>query len=537
MDKLSPEIVDLIVSFLSNDELPDIATVSRMFQRSVEMRTFKKIIIRTEGAGIHEFERIWRLERRPVLRNLIIDLAVQKSYCEDLPMPKKHSRVDTTATLAPLRRLWDFLSSAWAETALERRNVTLTLTNSGRCDPPRQVRLERPRPDNVQYPPLSAIDLIADAEDLPALPFVRSFELKPGWYYWHPRMGVILASSMPNLESVWWQLDNAGPCQWGHYYSIDKQCRDELVQVIKAKRLPSSVKDFRFHLKRPIILLPTHALPRLIEIGKPDPLSHAMRELTRHCDQIHLSGSFGPSLFDPPNAGPAEQLCWQSTTRLLVEMAIYYPDGSWLLQTEGSNHFDLNLDECVLDCTQLPPGYGDTKEERVAAFEYFNDHLQLMETGCGYEPRYTLVPDNEKLNILLVAFARCCARMPALEVAQVELNVKSMFQLRYGVYSDDFPFAVACVAPFCRPSWEGGEKYLSSSWTVLLQVHDWRPTSATITELEYIGVVKDGQPSIISYIEVFQWEHADSQESFKRHQHSRRLPRRLPRQRPRQYTQ
>ncbi|KAI1740281.1 hypothetical protein F4680DRAFT_419036 [Xylaria scruposa] len=229
-----------------------------------------------------------------------------------------------------------------------------------------------------------------------------------------------------------------------------------------------------------------------------------MRELTRHCKHIFLSGSFGPSLFEPPmSVSVAEaQPCWQSTTRLFVNMFAYYPDGSWLF-TPHEPFDSINLHEGMINCTQLPPGCGNTKEEREAAFKYFQDHPETMknirtmdETNpmSIFPLRFAGVPDHEKLNTLLLAFARCCARMPALKVAQI--NLVDYLGLTLG-WNGSEGFAVACVAPLCRPTWEVGEL---SSWTVFLRLGNWRPTSATITELEYIGIVKDGQPSTISYI-------------------------------------
>ncbi|KAI0548365.1 hypothetical protein F4679DRAFT_596793 [Xylaria curta] len=501
MDELSQELVDHIVFFASvfSVELSRLATVSRMFQRLVERLSFSYLSIKATDAEIDEFKRIWNPRRRLLLRVLSVNVPVRHPPCNDIPnTANKYIQVDVRATMAPLLRLWNFLSSAWDEMALEEGNVTLELL---------LIHSANWEEHGLLFLP---IDLTADAEGFQPLPFVRKFSFESDPYYWHPRMLVALASRMPNLEGIYGDFECAEQ-GWGRYYSIDKQCLSELVQIIKVKCLPSSVKNFVCHLKTPTIFTIAQLLPRLIEHNTPDPVGLAMRELTRHCDNISISGSFGPSLFEPPmSVLVAEaQPCWQSTTRLRVKMSVYYPDGSWLFRPREPFN-SINLHEGMINCTQLPPGYGNTKEEREAAFKYFQDHPETMDLEhtdytIGSHLRFDAVPDDEKLNTLLVAFARCCARMPALKVARI-----SLIELLNNALSWDWPikgFAVVCVAPFSRKLWEVEELYRrsleveeSSSWTVLLRIGNWRPTSATIAELEYIGTVKGGQPSTVSYI-------------------------------------
>ncbi|RYC57615.1 hypothetical protein CHU98_g8600 [Xylaria longipes] len=492
MDNLPQEIVDHIVSFIPRKShethkpesylLPPLATVSRKFQKAVERRTFENILISTRDTRIDEFERIWSPQRRPSLRTLGIELLVCCCRPEDLRKLDQYRRqVDIEATMA-LRRLWNFLSSAWSEISLDGGNVQLTLATRAADDPA-----------DVKYGSCLPLNLTADVGSFPALPFIRSVRIVPGFCHWHPRVPMVLTSSLPNLENVQWILASAYD-DWGCCYSIDKQCRNGLVQSIQAGRLPSSVKYFSASLKQPTLYQPDQMLPRFIENNMPDPLSLAMRDLTRHCDEIDLRGSFSPTLFDPPRPGRAaeEQPCWQSTTKLKVNMALDYPDGSRLFQTQ-TPAFNIYLPEGLINCNQLLPGYGDTKEERETASKYFNDYPKAKEYLDHYPGNsFTFIPDDEKLNTLFTAFARCCARMPALKKAVVQLNGFN-YLWRPNVDNDNWPFMVSCVAPF--PNVDGS----STPWSVNLCVGNWRPTRATITKMEKIGEEKDGRTSTIRF--------------------------------------
>ncbi|KAI3339488.1 hypothetical protein F4824DRAFT_455510 [Ustulina deusta] len=456
MDKLPPEIFEHIISLIPRpvgghtlpDALPMLATVSRRFQQAIERRTFYKLGIETNDAELSEFERILGPERRSHVRFLSITLpepprpsnatteggnesgSGSESRYETNQDRQAHREVLT----APLRRLWNFIST-WDESAS--KGIYLSLDTDLPPDVP---------PEGYVHQPFifSLLDLTADAERFPALPCIRQFNFGSHSRYWNPRVAMVLTSRMPKLERAEW-LDQA-QYDWCRYYSIDKKYRDELVQSIQVMRLPSSLKKFSCQLKAPYYdYNHTQVLPRFIEDGAHDPVSCAIRELTRHCTDISLEGPFHPSLFDPPSSGPAveEQPCWQYTTILSVKVLPCSPDGRWLFRPQVSQ---LHLPEGLIDCTQLPPGYADTEEGREEAEDYYDDHEQIIMPPKTYEySKLTLVPDDEKLNAMIVAFARCCARMPALETAAVWFEDNS----------EDFPYQVTFIAAFYRvPVWD-----------------------------------------------------------------------------------
>ncbi|KAI0185695.1 hypothetical protein EV127DRAFT_195972 [Xylaria flabelliformis] len=505
MDTLSPETFEYIMSLIPREisekdipkwdrhtlpGIPGLATVSRRFQRAIERRTFHWLHIEASDTGISEFESILSSEeRRSHIRQLLINLPVpprpskatteneseSESEIESQYETNQDRQAHKEVLTAPLRRLWNFLGT-WNEGGIYLR--------LGTDLPPDVPWKDRPFA-------FSLLDLTADVESFPALPCISEFSFGSHSRHWNPRVALVLTSKMPNLERAEWL--NEALYDWGRYYSIDKIYRDELVRSIQTKHLPSSLKKFSCQLKVPSYdNNHTQPLPRFIEDGAYDPVSCAIRQLTRLCTDISLEGPFHPSLFDPAGFEPAveEPPCWQHTTELNVKVLPCSPDGSWLLRPQVSQS---HLPEGLTDCTQLPPGYADTEEGREEAENYCDDHEDIVMPPKIYEySALALVPDDEKLNAMIVAFARCCARMPTLKIADV----------RFEDNGHDFPYQISFIAAFYRvPYWDTDMANSADSCRIYLHFNDWRPADATIAELKNVGVEKYGQPSTIAYLD------------------------------------
>ncbi|KAJ8106111.1 hypothetical protein ONZ43_g7173 [Nemania bipapillata] len=508
MDTLSQEIIDNIVSFIPQrvgeedvpawkrrglpPALPALATVSRRFQKAVEWRTFKELHIKTSDVELDEFESILLPIRRNYLRHLHVNLLVSPSPSEpddgreNYYETDRDRQADRKASTAQLRRLWNFLGS-WSQNSPSSQrvpNVSFTLRTA-----PQDVYGK----NGYGLPPFafSLLDLTDDVESFPALPLVHSFKTPNTVRIWNPRVLVALASKMPKAEQIAWVLDECDD-DWGRYYSIDKQYRDGIVQAIQAMRLPASVKDFFCSLKKPSYSEPGQELPKFIKKGAHDPVSCAMRELTRHCVKVSLKGSFHPSLFDPPISGPVAS-CWQQTTNLRVEMALCSPDGSWLFQPQSLVQ-GVDLPEGLLDCTQLPPGYAETEEENEEAIDYFEDWQSVIFPPRKIEyNRVELIPNDEKLNALLVAFARGCAKMPVLEIAIVHIEYEN---------DDNWPFQIICVAASHRLGyWEEAMDVNPNTWRFYLHTNEWQPTKATLAVLKEVGEERNGEPSTVCFLQ------------------------------------
>ncbi|KAI1299858.1 hypothetical protein F5Y03DRAFT_408580 [Xylaria venustula] len=503
MDKLPAEVLQHIVSFIPrwtvgpvirHSVLPALATVSRRFQSAIERCTFEHLRIIVTDEQIRALQQTMNPERILHLRGLTITLMDPARQAKATTTRRFETDQDRQAEreilTTPLRQLWNLLRT-WDKNDSKSFYLELSATNS------------HPTPDEHFSSPMwttrvyafSMLDLAEDMENFPALPFITRFQLSSFSRYWNPRVAMVLASKMPNLEKLEWGLDEA-EFGWGRYYSIDKQYRDNLVHSTKTMGLPQSLRSFACTLKRPGYNRQfdneDHSLPRFIERGSPDPMSLAMRDLTRNCTDIRLSGSFLPALFHPLSSipGAEEQPCWQHAKRLNIMIFPCSPDGSWLMRQRLQPTIEVDVPEHLLDCTQLPPGYADTEEGCQQAQTFYNDHLErvIRTTDEYYAP--PLFPDDENMNAMMVAFARCCARMPALEYAIVDFD-----------YYQPSGYQMICVAAHHRlPDFKVDKEGPLDRCRIYLHFNDWRPEDATINEFEQVGVKKDGKPSSIFFV-------------------------------------
>jgi hypothetical protein len=502
MDELPQEIIDNIVSFVpqrvgvswvidchGRDMRPSLlsplATLSRKFQRAVEKCTFKSLWIEVSNPQLDEFERIVSAERWANVLHLKAQLVL---VVPPLPVdiftahgglgtfgPESNEdgmlrfgpeyetmsvrQADKEASTALLRRLWDRIATLSRQLGHDEANLGLELINDFTIRP---VHHPAFRDRNTAYG-FSLQDLTDDIKDFPILHQVHGFTFANMARYWNPRVGAILASKMPNLKSTLWLLSECPP-QWGRYYSLDKQYRDGLVEgAAVVGTLPHKLRKFNCRLKHPAYDCPQQ-LPRFVNNGSVlDPVSCALRRLTKDCEEITLKGSFMPCLFDPPPSPTStetaageqqgeEEPVWQRTRILHVIMELGRPDGIWHF-SPGEN--EINVPDALLDCRQLPPGYRTSPATfNIGGHKYEvdvekNDYDYLIEdmhmvAPLRFFPRPVFLPsptidDDESgtLSALLVAFARCCARMPALEIAILEVRAHEI-----RLYQPDFDLDV-----------------------------------------------------------------------------------------------
>ncbi|KAI3317819.1 hypothetical protein HD806DRAFT_513835 [Xylariaceae sp. AK1471] len=524
MDKWPQEIYDHVVSFLEKRvgeadvpvwehhtlpfALPAVAAVSRKFQYAVERRTFDYLNKKVSDTEIEKFEQILTPRRRYILRELMVTILLPTYPRESYGKfeTDEDRQANNAAATATLRRLFEFIRSCDADTPDDEVIPSLHLRIDGVFSLTDKRSKLLTKDEIVQFglwPDLhdlryrfSLLNMTSDGTGLPTLPCVRHFTLAQGPRYWSPAVAALLTSKMPNVQTVRWNLELPRE-DWGLYYSLDKIYRNELVTGIRSIKLPKSIKTFDCKIA-PLIFRDKHQkLPEFIEPGTDDPVGLALRESTKHCMGVELSGSLGPSVFDASidTQRANGELCWQNTTDLRVMVHMCSPDGTWLFDVESEDPFeDDNAEEVLGALDHLPPGYGATDEAREEAEEYFDDHRDfLLEVSEDDHDRSSRsVPNDDKMNAFLTAFARRCSLMPALQVATLEAEYDN---------PDSWPFQVSCAAPGEPFSdWDTEFADGTDSWRVYLHVHDWRPTEATLDAFKAIGKGRDGQEPTICFL-------------------------------------
>ncbi|KAI1812189.1 hypothetical protein GGS20DRAFT_559035 [Poronia punctata] len=504
MDSWPQEVYDKIGSFLDHAvgeapfALPAIATVSTRFQHAVERRTFRNICKSISLSELETFEQIMTPRRGQNLRRLEV-IVVLPSYPKDesgLFETDKDRRANDAAATEIIRRLFKCIRSFDDEKALDHeRRPLLELDITGPLSLPDQ------RNPYVLRSRFSFLNLISDGEDFPTVPRVVKFSIDNNGLgrHWSPAVAPLLTSKLTNVKTVEWSLDNSEK-DWGLYYSLDKIYRDDLVRGIRSTKLPKSVQDFRCVVASPTLMSPQQVLPKFTEAGIDDPVGLALRELTKNCRKVELGGFLAKSTFETSrNTQDADvESCWQNTTHLRIMLPKYgcSPDGTYLFDVgDVDQDADDYEEEVRAALNHLPPGYSVTEEEREAAEEFFDDHLDFLlgEEDDEVDGPMRNIPNNQKMNATLTAFAHRCSLMPALEEAVLEVFYDS---------EEEWPFQVWCFAPHTLGhfNWDKNFKAGIDSWRVYFHVDEWRPTAATLDAFVAIPGKRDGGESIISFL-------------------------------------
>ncbi|KAI0595744.1 hypothetical protein F4775DRAFT_347129 [Biscogniauxia sp. FL1348] len=527
MDNWPQEIYDHIVSFAERRvgeadvpvwehhhlplAYPAIATVSRKFQVAVERFTFRRLRIHTTDPELDALERNLTSRRRGALRNLSLTIVLPSyppaAYTEfETDRDRSANNEAVTATLARVFRIL-----AAGDHQDSSATPALDLEIAGAYSPPdrRQSPALPPspspdgqfgiRPDLYgQRYAFSLLDLTPDVVDFPPLPCVRSFNISHETRTWNPRVAVLLTAKMVNAVRTDWDLSYITN-SWGRYFRIDQLYRDGLVEGIKSSTLPARTTNFHCALKSPQASN-VETLPRFTATESHDPVSCALRHLTRNCTQVSVAGPIHFSFFDPPAGVPGgDALCWQRLTELRVKVDMRGPDGSWLFRLEDNDAAAAaaaaDASDSMTELQQLlPPGYGETEDEREEAEEYYDDHqdVVLSQQQQGELNHFRAIPDDVKMNALLTAMARACSRMPALQVAVLEAEYDN---------DDNWPFQVCFVAAHKSfGSWDAEYADGTGSWRVYLHVDEWRPAEATLEEFMMIGRARGGLESIVCFL-------------------------------------
>ncbi|KAI1807521.1 hypothetical protein F4811DRAFT_559817 [Daldinia bambusicola] len=485
MDKWPQELYDRVIFFVlkrgihpSNPAFLALATVSRKFQNSIESYSFRGLLFTATESKLNELERILTPRRRNFLRQLSLRMVLPpypSEYFTEFETDQDR-RANNEAITAALKRDGDMAP------VLELNILGASSPSDKGVRPflpkvPANYRYEVRRDLNEQRYKFSLLDLTSDVSDFPPLPCVREFRICDVRRNWSPRVAMLLSTKVTKAESISWHLDRRED-SWGRYYSIDRIYRDELVKSITSADLPASAKKFFCHIVPPWTENRQKLLPQFIAPGDQDPVSRALRHLTRSCSSIYIIGPIHYTFYDPPTDMQDGVGQWKDLETLKATICMQNPSGKWLFKL--GNGVIENQDSLVT-LNHLPPGYGNTKEELKEREQFYYQHM-IQPDRHDHPER--VIPDDIELNALLTAFARACCRLPVLKEASMQL-------LCLG--NDIRQYEVGCLAPgtpFSRG--KPMHSHNKNSWRVYFYLHQWRPSETTTEELKMIGRVRDG---------------------------------------------
>ncbi|KAI1654319.1 hypothetical protein F4813DRAFT_382746 [Daldinia decipiens] len=480
MDKLPQELYDHVISFYLKDLLIfhpaflALATVSRKFQNSVERHTFRDIQFTATDLRLDELTHILTPRRCCFLQRLTTKI-VLSSYPSELFTKfetERDRRANNEAVTAALKRIFYAISTLFDRND----NITpmLNLTILGPHSPP----VKEIRPFIQWIPPnrQSRIGFIlnhnAARYRFSLLDLTSDFTISNGRRKWSPRAAILLSAKMVEAESIKWDLD-CDEDHWGRHYGMDRRQRNDLVQSIMSADLPASTTRFYCCIPSPLTDKRQMLLPQFITPGDYDPVSCAFRYLTRNYTHVHIISTIHSTLLNPPTGVlNGVRQCWNNIETLRVTAFMYNPEEKWLFKLENGVNEDQSFS---IPFDQLPPGYGDTKEELEEREKYYNISRHMVEFDLVNQSE-RVMPNYTELNALFTAFARTCCRLPKLKEACIEVVCQGV---------DIWQYEVGCLAP--GTPFPRGKP---------MPAHDMSLWRSTVEELKMIGRTRDGRDPI-----------------------------------------
>ncbi|KAJ4328662.1 hypothetical protein N0V84_000853 [Fusarium piperis] len=347
MDTLPQDIIDNIVSYLLAGRFKPrqpykylrprlsraaLATVSRRLQTAVERWTFRDI--RIDSDELEKFTQLLTPARRTFLAGLEF-IPILPPY-KDAASARAESPVERAANdesyTRAVRSLLEILKTWEEEDSLSinyrlKLSINLSQSRSDRAWPgifPQWMAL-LPKGNRIYEGRYlhSYIDLL-HPELLPEVHRVKHLVMaRPDEKRIHrnvcPRVPFMLASTMPNIESIDMSVDDSEE----RFLDLRRQNRQEAADAIKRLSIPelrTARLDFWHRRYRHEATVPPH----LHGVDIPDPLSAAICDFSMSLVNLELAGIFDPSLLQPLSQAP-----WPNLQTLCIELEPVSPSGEW----------------------------------------------------------------------------------------------------------------------------------------------------------------------------------------------------------------
>ncbi|KAK2733969.1 hypothetical protein FQN57_001906 [Myotisia sp. PD_48] len=441
MDTLPQEIIDRIVWFAGGREL---ATVSRIFQCSVEKDTFSRYICST-NSSMQEFLAKYRGRRWFYLRYITFTVDFPfLIHTEENPLKCRETKEDLQAHnerfTCQLLGLFKALKSLEQETPRPRTtNIELSIKTpfqdddeNMECHHRRYHSWRLCLLDPQRLPILSSIHTLTFGE-----PYYRgSMDKNPGWSDDHLRpldFGIVpaLLPKLPKLQVLnglpfyerfpeayeysicrYWTRPWEGP--WRDTRHAFGNIMMENADALPAKLQRVHIEFGQSYKRRFNFVDQSVPLPDLVKPSAFDPLSSALRVLSQPVVSLEIKACVDGTLFwpssDDPNAKPPH---WQHLKYLRIEFLPVSPSGVWYFQGprgEGRETSGFKISQ-----TSYPPLEENEEDERM-------DEIWAWEWGRfeNFNPnQFRIVPTNEIIEPFLEAFVKAMKNMPQLESAEL----------------------------------------------------------------------------------------------------------------------
>jgi hypothetical protein len=248
-----------------------------------------------------------------------------------------------------------------------------------------QIRRRDLRERRYKY---SFLNLLRPAA-LPDVPVINMFVINRNHIgrQISPQAVVEIATKLPNLVSL--HLDVREPGE--RYPAMRRAHRDTFIRALESIRLPERLQRVFVRMSLISPLNQTCHPTNLVPTGaNRDPLGRALRQVTvRHqrLKHLHIKGTIDPAFLWPGTLGPSSSLnvvkpFWQHLESLSVNFNLTTPSGQWYFRgRNGNNEYPHPVTTNALSDTQMPPGYGHSEQDDIAAALRFDSREDDRQSG------------------------------------------------------------------------------------------------------------------------------------------------------------
>ncbi|KAI1305053.1 hypothetical protein F5Y03DRAFT_163040 [Xylaria venustula] len=503
MNRLPQEIYDEIGTLLQGPDFdrPALATVSRQWQAAIEQQTFRKIWLRS--TDLDRFKDIVQHSRRRYVTEIDY-IIVLPLYGDDKRCRferEDERRVNDDVFTAALFRLFSLLRS-WNVSKDGYIGLCLRDVYSSADHP--FLRRASPSFDAGTVSQLRRDENHAVADlwgwrfrysylrllhpsQLPTVPVISSLSINSTTRNVCDRVLVDLTAKLPNIRQASWRL-----IDWEiRYLGLRRAHRHDLARAFtEVFPRSSSLQSLVLRMGSIWLWAPNFSAGTLnLDNSSRDELSSAIRTATGSIStlkELLIDGPIDGSLLWPGPAHALSEPYWQNLERLEVEFSGRRPP--------GGSYFRAPPPINAPPETEVPPGYGHSKEEDAMSAVSFS--------GSGHIDRISspAAPDNDSLVPLIDAFGHACLQMPKLVSAQLTARVPaSSAELRAGrfILGYRFLWGVWYFSPDTLP--RRIEKCMDPAFLedvdqrrLFWTVRDWRPTTDLRCLLGEIGCERYG---------------------------------------------
>ncbi|KAK1459930.1 hypothetical protein CMEL01_02929 [Colletotrichum melonis] len=501
METLPQELVDDIVSYLLPQQRPEatlkpydtrmrpiwpiapIATVSRRLQAAVEKATFRSLKITSDE--FPKFIELLTPARRYHLISLIVTITLPPyddaaSHRAESP---EERLINDKCYSSGIRTLFQILRG-WEDEDAKTISCPLALFINHPESPSDTPWPTKYVPWGEMYPEedgiyegrfLHSFIELRECQLLPDLARIKQLtmiqpEERYGYRNTYPKVPILLASKMPNLERFKLFMNDDEK----RFDEIRINNRNEAAQAIRELSLPLLRKaEFEFFQRR---YRNERAMPpALHELGAPDPLSSAICAFSQNLVDLSVTGSFDDSLLRPTQG--LSKTSWPNLRFLDVNMHATSPSGTWYFKkADGSPD-------------HRP--YTHSSNTNNAHSDLHNEEFSFVEEAayaCMTPVEvFRCKPDDAYIVPFIDAYANALKVMPTLTSAALN------FQLEYEAEEDEPSWM--CIAYFapCRTAPKHPPRLLCPKCDrgvtrQLVKLYlDWEPSEELAAKLRAIG--------------------------------------------------